>query len=63
MLLLKNPTRKKIQEIIHLSKENAAKWIKDSEDQSKYYWPSEKGSHEEIAKTLHIQKYEKGIEV
>ena len=39
MLIAKNPSAEKIQEIITLSKEKAAKWIEDSEDKAKYYWP------------------------
>jgi len=63
MLLARNPTEEKIQELIDLSKDKAAKWIEDPEDNAKYYWPSDQAYHAAVAHILHIPKYEKGIAI
>ena len=63
MLLYRNPSPEKIQELIETSGDVAAKWIEDSETGDKWFWPSDAAFHANIAKTLHIEKYDKGIAI
>ncbi|MBT3206680.1 MAG: hypothetical protein HOM14_15925 [Gammaproteobacteria bacterium] len=61
MLIVKNPSDEKLQEIINISKDKAAKWIEDPETKDKYFWPFDQAFHVQVAKKLHIPKFEKGI--
>ena len=61
MLLTQDPTKEKIQQLIELSGMNAAKWIKDLEDGHVYYWPASWTTHAQLAGTLKIKDYEKGV--
>jgi hypothetical protein len=57
-----DPDASQISEAIKLSKDAAAKWIKD-EDGTVYCWPSDTSTHGRMAKTLRVEKYEKGLYV
>lgn len=63
MILCKNPSPQKINELFKQSKHNAAKWLKDSATGDIYYWPAEMEQHAIAAKMLHISKYTKGLAV
>ena len=63
MIIAKNPTHEKLQEIINLSKDKAAKWIEDPENNSRYFWPSDQSFHADVAKILHISEFNKGIAI
>lgn len=61
MIISRNPTPEKIKEIINLSKDLAAKWIYDPSSNDYWYWPSDAAFHANVAKSLNISKYDKGI--
>ncbi len=63
MILANNPSEDKIQELIELSKDKAAKWIEDKDSGDKWFWPSDKSFHKDVAKLLHIENYDKGLAV
>ena len=63
MLLCRNPSPEKIQELIEISGDVAANWILDKESGDKWFWPSDAAFHANIAKSLHIKKYDKGIAI
>lgn len=59
MLLYRNPTPEKIQELIASSGDIAPKWIKGSKTGDTFYWPSDQAFHARMAEILHITKYDK----
>jgi len=62
MIASKNPPQDKISELIQQSEQKAAKWLKDLDTGDLWYWPAaDWTSHHDMAKTLHIENYEKGI--
>lgn len=63
MQISQNPTDEKINELISLSKDKAAKWIKDLDTNDVYYWPSDTSSHKKMSLLLHIDNYDKGIAI
>ncbi len=63
MVICRNPTPETIQLLIANSNDDAAKWIKDLDTGDTYYWPSHSAFHANIAKSLHIDNYDKGIAI
>jgi hypothetical protein len=63
MMIYRNPSNAKIRELITLSSEGAAMWIEEKETGDLFYWPSDSGYHQDIAKILNITAYEKGIAI
>ena len=63
MILSLNPSEEKIQELISLSKDKAARWLKDNETGDVWYWPSDGAIHKEMQDALGITDYEKGIAI
>lgn len=61
MLIRKNPSNEKINELIEISEQKTANWIKDLEDGAVYYWPANSTTHSRMSEILHIDQYEKGI--
>ena len=56
-----NPNKEKIQELIQLSDQKAAKWLKDLDTGNLWYWPASWVVHANMASKLRIKDYEKGI--
>jgi len=57
-----NPGKVKISELIELSDQKAAKWLKDLNTGNVWCWPSSWVTHANMAAELKIEDYEKGIE-
>jgi len=58
-----NPDIVKINELISLSDQKAAKWIKELDTGNLWYWPASWVTHANIAAELNIKDYDKGIVV
>ena len=58
-----NPDKEKISELINLSEQKAAKWLKDLDTGNLWYWPASWVTHANVAAELGIKDYEKGIVV
>jgi len=58
-----NPDKDKIQELINLSEQKAAKWLKDLDTGDLWYWPASWVIHANVAAKLKIKHYDKGIMV
>lgn len=61
MLLTKNPSEEKVQQLIEHSEHKYAKWLKDLEGGDLYYWPASWTTHSQMAGKLQIKDYEKGV--
>lgn len=59
----RNPTPAEIAAIINSSEHKAAKWIKDAATGDMYYFPPEQSTHADMAASLGVAKYEKGLVV
>lgn len=58
-----NPDRNKIQELINLSDQKAAKWLQDLNTGDFWYWPASWITHDNMAAELNVQDYDQGIMV
>ncbi len=63
MLIYCNPSKKKLARLFAASKYNAAKWIKDLDTGDTYFWPAGDLQHKRMAKTLSVERYDKGLAV
>ena len=57
MLLSLNPNEEKIQELISLSKDKAARWLKDNKTGDIWYWQSDGAIHKEMQDALDITDF------
>ena len=58
-----NPDKGKISELIEMSDQKAAKWLKDLDTDNLWYWPASWVTHANMAAKLGIKHYDKGIVV
>ena len=60
---VRNPTDSQIAEIIARSEHKAVKWIKDLGSGDIYYWEAERAFHRQVAESLSIKVFEKGLAI